>query len=73
MGDMLRGLRFERGELHFHADYVRGRCIKTTVIVRADGTFLLESVNRGEAATRWIAKLQGKKHLRAVDNVQVDV
>lgn len=73
VGDMLRCLRFERGELHFHADYVRGRCIKTTVIVRADGTFLLESVNRGEAATRWIAKLQGKEHLRAVDNVQADV
>jgi len=65
-GDMLRHLRFERGELHFYADYVRGRCMKTTVIVRADGTFMLDAVNRGEAATRWIAKLQGKKLLRAI-------
>lgn len=27
---MLRDLKFERGELHFHADYVRGRMMKTT-------------------------------------------
>lgn len=31
VGDMLRRLRFERGELHFYADYVRGRCMKTTI------------------------------------------
>ena len=67
VGDMLRRLRFERGELHFYADYVRGRCVKTTVVVRADGTFMLDTVNRGEAATRWIAKLQGKKLLRAIN------
>jgi hypothetical protein len=65
---MLRHLRFERGELHFYADYVRGRCMKTTVIVRSDGTFMLDAVNRGEAATRWIAKLQGKKLLRAIND-----
>jgi hypothetical protein len=62
-GDMLRCLRFEKGELHFDADYVRGRCVKTTVIVRPNGTFLLDTVNRGETATRWISKLQGKKIL----------
>ena len=67
-GDMLRHLRFERGELHFYADYVRGRCMKTTVIARADVTFMLDAVNRGEAATRWIAKLQGKKLLRAIND-----
>jgi hypothetical protein len=66
VGDMLRRLRFERGELRFYADYVRGRCMKTTVVVRADGTFTLDTVNRGEAATRWIAKLQGRKLIRAI-------
>ncbi len=66
LGDMLRRLRFEDGELRFYADYVRGRCLKTTVVVRKDGTFLLDTVNRGEAATRWIAKLQGKKILSVV-------
>ncbi|MBK6463384.1 MAG: hypothetical protein IPF92_20605 [Myxococcales bacterium] len=66
VSDMLRRLRFEGGELRFYADYVRGRCLKTTVIVRADGTFMLDTVNRGETATRWIAKLQGQKLLRAI-------
>jgi hypothetical protein len=47
---------------------VRGGCMKTTVIVRADGTFMLDAVNRWEAATRWIAKLQGKKLLRAIND-----
>lgn len=66
VGDMLHHLRFEQGELHFYADYVRGRCLKTNVCVRRDGTFTLETVNRGQAATRWIARLQGKKPLTAV-------
>jgi hypothetical protein len=70
-GDMLRRLRFEGGELHFYADYVRGRCMKT-VIVRPDGTFLLDTVNRGEAATRWIAKLQGKKPIRAIRDANAE-
>lgn len=65
-GDMLRRLRFEKGELYFYADYVRGRCLKTTVVIRPDGTFLLDTVNRGEAATRWVARLQGKKILSPV-------
>lgn len=66
VGDMLRHLSFERGELHFYADYVRGRMLKTTVVVRPDGTFRLETVNRGQAATRWIARLQGKKIIELV-------
>ena len=66
-GDMLRHLRFADGTLHFYADYVRGRCLKTTITVRADGSFTLDTVNRGEAATRWITQLQGKKTLRAVE------
>lgn len=64
--DMLRCLKFRDGALHFYADYVRGRCLKTTIEVRADGTFLIDTVNRGEAATRWVARLQGQKTLRAV-------
>ncbi len=65
--DMLRGLEFARGRLHWHADYVRGRCIKTTVEVSPDGTVLVETVNRGEAATRWVDRLEGKKYLQAVE------
>lgn len=66
VADMLRHLRFEQGELRFHADYVRGRCVKTLLDVRRDGTFRLETTNRGEAATRWLGRLQGKKPLAAV-------
>jgi len=72
VGDMLRYLRFERGELCFHADYVRGRLLKTTVTVRPDGTFRLETLNRGESATRWIARLQGKKLLSVVEEPEPD-
>lgn len=64
--DLLRHFRFEHGELFFAADYVRGRCVKTTIHVRSDGTFRLETINRGEAATRWIARLQGKRILAPV-------
>ena len=64
--DMLRHLRFERGQLHFYADYVRGRMMKTTVDVDPDGRVLLETVNRGEAAPRWVSTVQGKKTLAVV-------
>jgi hypothetical protein len=59
--DMLRHLSFDRGRLCFHADHVRGRCMKTTIEIDREGTITLETVNRGEAATRWLAKLQGNK------------
>ncbi len=66
VADTLRHFRFERGELHFYADYVRGRCMKTDIWVRSNGTFALETINRGQAATRWIARLQGRKVLAPV-------
>ena len=48
-------------------DYVRGRMMKTTVTVRGDGRFTVETVNRHEAAVRWLRTLEGKKHLRLVE------
>jgi len=65
--DMLRHLRFERGALHSYVDYERGRMVKTRIDVRADGTFTLETVNRGQAATRWITRLQGKEVIGLVN------
>jgi hypothetical protein len=59
--DMLRRLSFERGRLSFHADQVRGRCMRTTIEIDRDGKITLETVDRGEAATRWISKLRGKR------------
>jgi len=65
--DMLRHLEFRGGRLYFDADYVRGRCLKTTVEVTSDGVVTVETVNRGEAAIRWVDRLRGKKYLQAVE------
>ena len=59
-------LRFVRGELHFDADYIRGRRIKTRVAVRANGTVRLETIGRGKAALRWLEQMKGKQFLRVV-------
>jgi len=66
--DMLRYLTFPSGRIQFYADYVRGRMMKTTVEVFGDGRVVLQTQNRGEAATRWVQKLQGKKVLSLVDD-----
>ena len=50
--DMRRRVRFEHGELRFYADSVRGRMMKKGVVVRRDGTFTVETINRGDAAGR---------------------
>lgn len=64
--DMLERLTFANGRLHFYADYVRGRCLKTSIDLWSDGRVVVETVNRGEALTRWIDRLRGKKTLQAV-------
>jgi hypothetical protein len=66
--DMLRHLRFERGALCVHVDYLRARCMKTDVEMSKDGRVRLKTVNRGQAATRWVDRLRGKKVLRAVES-----
>ncbi len=66
--DLFEGLRFEHGELHYHGDYVQGRRMKTTVVIRPDGSARLATVGRGKAALRWLAKLQGKRPLGLVGN-----
>src|SRR5438128_7542129 len=64
--DLLRHLRYERGRLVCETDYVRGRMMKTTVTVFPDGRVTLTTTNRGEAASRWVAQIQGKRVLRPV-------
>ena len=66
-GDLLRHLRFESGRLCMYVDYLRGRCVKTTVEVSGDGKVILDTVNRGQAATRWVDLLRGRKFLRPVE------
>jgi hypothetical protein len=65
--DMLSHLRFERGSLHLYVDYLRGRCVKTTVELSSDGKATVDTVNRGQAATRLVDRIRGKKFLQAVD------
>jgi hypothetical protein len=60
-GDMLRCLSFEQGRLRFHADEVRGRCMRTTVEIDPEGKILIETAGRGEAALRWISKLRARE------------
>jgi hypothetical protein len=55
--DLLRHFRYEHGRLVCDADYVRGRMMKTTITVVADGKFMLTTTNRGEAASRWVAQI----------------
>jgi hypothetical protein len=43
-----------------YVDYLRGRCVKTTVEVARDGKVRLETVNRGKAALARVARLPGK-------------
>lgn len=67
VSDLLTGLKFRNGGLHLDTDYVRGRRMKTHVVVRPDGLGLLETIGRGKAALRWIARLKGEKPMRALD------
>lgn len=64
--DMLRHLRFEHGELQLDVDYLRGRWVKTRIEVKSDGLVVLDTVNRGQAATRWVDEMRGKTFLRPV-------
>jgi hypothetical protein len=66
VADLLARLRYERGELNFNADYLRGRCMKTDVIVRPNGHVTLATRCRGEAPLRWVDRLKGKKPLTPV-------
>ncbi len=66
VGDLFECLRFVNGELRFSVDYLRGRCMKTDITVRRDGRVTLSTHSRGEAALRWLDRLQGKKLLTLI-------
>jgi len=54
------------GTLCLSTDYLRGRMMKTDVTIRPDGRIDLITRNRGEAASRWVMRLQGKRILQAL-------
>lgn len=66
VADFLKCLSFARGQLHFTADYLRGRRMKTDIALRADGTVTLATLGRGKSAVRWLDRLQGKKSMWVV-------
>lgn len=70
--DAIQHTRFERGRLVMYVDYLRGRCLKTTVEIASDGTIVLDTVNRGKAAPLWIERLRGKKRLAVVPGDAAD-
>ncbi len=59
--DFLKHLSFECNKLHFNADYLRGRLVKTDITISSDGLMLLETRNRGKSASRWLRTLPYKK------------
>jgi len=61
--DFHRHLSFRHGKLHFHADYVRGRLMKTTIEMSKDGTLVIETINRADQASQWAEYLLGKRGL----------
>jgi hypothetical protein len=66
--DFMECLTFGRNGLLFCADYVRGRCMKTDVTIRPDGTVTLSTWGRGKSALRWLDTLQGKKLMAVVSS-----
>lgn len=63
VGDFATHLRFERGQLAIHLDYLRGRMVKTTMSVSAEGRVEIATVNRGQSLARWLDRLQGRGHV----------
>jgi hypothetical protein len=66
VGDFIQCLRWEGGELKFSADYVRGRRMKTDVVLRPNASGQLTTAGRGKAAILWLERLKGKKMMQVV-------
>jgi hypothetical protein len=66
VGDFINCLRWEGGALKFSADYVRGRRMKTDVVLWPDGSGRLSTTGRGKTPILWLERLKGKKSLRVV-------
>jgi len=64
LDDLCGQLRFWKGALCLDTDYVRGRMMKTRMMIWPTGVAEIETTNRHQMASRWIATIKGKKHLR---------
>lgn len=72
VSDFLVGLTFRGGALHFRADYIRGRRVKTDITVRSDGSVTVTTVGRGKSPLRWPDRLKGKKAMHIVGDEKPD-
>lgn len=68
LGYFIRGLEFANGNLKYYGDYVSGRMMKTGITYQTDGKVTLRTTNRGKSAERWLAHLQGNKHITEIKN-----
>lgn len=67
VGDFLNCLSHSvGGQLRFDADYVRGRRMKTRIVVSPDGALVIDTQGRGKSAEHWLARLQGGQRLRPI-------
>lgn len=66
--DLLDHLRYVNGELHVTLDYLRGRRVKTDLVIRPDAEVSIRTVGRGKAALQWLDRLGGGAGLRIVDS-----
>ena len=67
VSDFLGCLSFRRGALEFRADYIRGRRMKTDIIVPSNGAVTLTTIGRGKAPFHWLDRIQGEKPMRVID------
>ena len=72
VADFFDGLTYCRSDLRVHADYIRGRSLKTDIAVRPDGTVSVNTWGRGESLLRWLDRMKGKKHLQTIDSKLAD-
>jgi hypothetical protein len=67
IGDFVRCLQWQSGDLRLSADYLKGCCMKTDVVLRQNGSGKLTTTGRGKSAVLWLDRLKGKKRLQLVD------
>jgi len=68
VADFLEAVSFGRDGLRIETDDVRGRSMKTEVMIRPDGRVTLTTWGRGKRALHWLDRLQGKRRLQAVSS-----
>lgn len=66
MSDFISGVKFNNGSLTWHGDYIKGRKIKTDLLVDSGGFFKIATYARGSGPQFWINFLNGQQRLFAV-------